>query len=98
MPPALEEWDGKLLVVDGAHRMSLALKRGINLNCMVISGYIAHMLPVLPLEGWHEVQEMTAVPRDKRNYNPDVPSRYKHYELYRGVFPGSQGPRQIAEA
>jgi len=97
-PPILELWkeepyNGIHVVVDGAHRLYIARKRGIKVNCVIISGEISSMLPVLPLSGWHEVVEQDAVPKDKRNYHPGIPAHWNPHELYRQRFHGSKGPR-----
>src|SRR5260221_2552265 len=59
-PPILEVWNqapynGNPVIVDEANRLYTARKKGIEVNCVVISGKISSMLPVLPLAGWHEV-------------------------------------------
>ena len=97
-PPVLEVWKEQPfneipVIVDGAHRVYVARKRGIKINCVIISGNISSMLPVLPLTGWHEVFERDSVPKDKRNYDPDIPDNWKPHELYRQQFHGSTGPR-----
>ena len=102
-PPILEVWEeepfnGVPVIVDGAHRLYIARKRGIKVNCVVISGNISSMLPVLPLAGWEEVIEQDNVPKDKRNYDPGIPKPWKPHELYRQKFPGSSGPRVIYNA
>ncbi|HKC04852.1 MAG TPA: hypothetical protein VKC54_03200 [Patescibacteria group bacterium] len=99
-PPILEVWNqkpfnGVPVVVDGAHRLYIAKKRGINVNCMVVSGNISSDLPMLPLGGWSEVLEQDNVPKDKRNYAPGIPAPWKPHELYRQKFHGSTGPRTI---
>lgn len=99
-PPILEIWEeepynGIPVIVDGAHRLYIARRRGIEVNCAVISGNISSMLPVLPLEGWHEVHEQDTVPKDKRNYHPGIPEHWKPHELYRQRFHGSTGPRVV---
>ncbi len=100
-PPILEVWEespynGIPVVVDGAHRLYIARKRGIKINCVIISGQISSMLPVLPLTGWQEVMERDEVPSDKRNYHPGFPENWKTHEAYRTKFPGSTGPRTIS--
>ncbi len=100
-PPILEVWkeepyNGIPVIVDGAHRLYIARKRGIEVNCVVISGNISSILPVLPLPGWHEVIERDEVPRDKRNYHPGILGNWKPHELYRQRFHGSTGPRVAA--
>ncbi len=99
-PPILEIWNeppynSKPVIVDGAHRLHTAIKKGVEVNCVVISGKISSMLPVLPLAGWHEVFEQDVVPKDKRNYHPGIPSPWKPHELYRQRFHGSTGPRIV---
>ncbi|MCJ7805109.1 hypothetical protein MUP46_00500 [Patescibacteria group bacterium] len=99
-PPILEVWkekpyNGIPVIVDGLHRLYIARKRGIEINCVLISGEISSMLPVLPLTGWHEVVEQDAVPKDKRNYHPGIPAHWKPHELYRRRFHGSTGPRIV---
>lgn len=107
-PPILEVWEeepynGVPVIVDGAHRLYIAKQRGIKVSCVLISGNISSMLPVLPLAGWHEVFERETVPADKRNYHPGIPGEWKPHELYRQRFYGSTGPRvasstnQVAE-
>lgn len=98
-PPILEIWNeppynGIPVIVDGAHRLYLAMKKGIEVNCVVISGNISSMLPVLPLAGWDEVVEYDAVPDDKRNYHPDIPAGHEPNNYYRKGFPGSKGERK----
>lgn len=100
-PPILEVHDeppynGRPVIVDGAHRLYTALQRGIYVNCIEISGHISSMLPVLPLEGWHQVYVYDTVPKDKRNYHPGIPKSWKPHELYRQQFPGSTGPRTVS--
>lgn len=99
-PPILEVWEeepynGIPVIVDGAHRLYIARKRGIKVNCVVVSGKISSMLPVLPLAGWQEVFEKDEVPKDKRNYHPGIPGNWKPHELYRQQFHGSRGPRVV---
>jgi len=99
-PPFLEVWNerpycGIPVVVDGAHRLWEARKKpGTKIGCIVISGYIHHMLPMLPLDGWDIVKECDEVPEIKRRY-AEVPSPYKSSDLYRVGFPGSTGLRSI---
>lgn len=99
-PPFLEVWnehpyDGIPVVVDGAHRLWEARKKkGTKVGCIVISGYIHHMLPVFPLDGWNDVKEVDSVPEVKRRY-AEVPAPYKPSDLYRVGFPGSTGLRPI---
>jgi len=97
-PPILEIWEhspfnGRPVIVDGGHRFFIAKKRGISINCVLISGNISIDLPVLPLGGWHEVKKLNKVPNNKRNYNPNIPIMWKPHELYRQPLPGSTGPR-----
>lgn len=99
-PPILEIWNekpfnGVPVIVDGAHRLYIALKRGIKVNCIIVSGQISSMLPVLPLSDWGEVVERDDVPKDKRNYDPKIPGNWKPHEVYRSRIPGSTGPRII---
>ncbi len=100
-PPILEIWDEPPynnipVIVDGAHRLYLAKLLGIpTVKCVVISGNIAHMLPVLPLTGWEEVHVCSEVPKDKRNYHPLIPTNIRPHELYRTPFPGSTGVRSV---
>ena len=100
-PLILEVWqekpyNGIPVIVDGAHRLYIAKKRGIQVSCVLISGNISSMLPVLPLAGWHEVFEQDTVPKDKRNYHPGIPSPWKPHEVYRQQFHGSTGPRVVS--
>jgi hypothetical protein len=97
-PPILETWpqepyNGRPVIVDGAHRFWIARRRGRKINSVEISGKISSDLPVLPLGGWHEVVERDTVPKDKRNYHPGIPAPWKPHELYRQRFHGSTGPR-----
>jgi len=100
-PPVLEVWEdppynGRPVIVDGAHRLWSAKQSGKSeVGCIVVSGRIFHMLPVLPLEGWGEVREVDEIPDFKRRY-ASVPSPYKSQDLYRVGFPGSTGFRPVA--
>ncbi len=99
-PPIIEIWpqepyNNRPVLVDGGHRFYIARQRGIKINSVVISGNISSDLPVLPLEGWHEVIERDTVPKDKRNYHPGIPAPWKPHEIYRQRFHGSSGPRII---
>lgn len=99
-PPFLEVWEerpycGIPVAVDGAHRLWEARKKPeTKVGCVVISGYIHHMLPILPLDGWNNVLETDVVPEIKRRY-AELPPSYKPSDLYRVGFPGSTGLRPI---
>ncbi|WKZ25640.1 MAG: hypothetical protein QY322_04665 [bacterium] len=97
-PPILEIWDetpycGRPVIVDGGHRIFLAKKHKLPINCIVISEPILCPLPVLPLDGWHQVNIFDQIPVDKRNYNPNIPEPENPYKYYRLDLPGSTGPR-----
>jgi pyrimidine deaminase RibD-like protein len=75
-PPVIEaQDDGRLVVLDGAHRAYSALQRGEKkLDAVVISGVREH-LPATPLADWDEVEIITAkLPREKRyrDYRPEL--------------------------
>lgn len=100
-PPVLELWscdpyNSVPVIVDGGHRLFLALKLGLSVTCILISGCIVAPLPVLPLN-WSEVAVCNSVPKDKRNYNPDLPDGLPPEHFYRVPIPGSSGPRVSSE-
>jgi len=99
IPPVLEVWNelpylGVLVVVDGGHRLWKARELGVEVGCVVISGHIDSMLPVLPLDGWSDVTVCDQVPITKRHY-AQIPKPYVPSDSYRVGIPGSTGIRQV---
>ena len=97
-PPILEVWEdepynSRPVIVDGGHRVFLAKEYGCLINCIIISQPISFPLPVLPLGGWHQVDTYDQVPKDKRNYNPNIADPLNPHKYYRLGLPGSLGSR-----
>ena len=76
IPPVIEaQDDGRLVVIDGAHRVFSAFQRSEkNVNALIVSG-VRERLPATPITGWDEVKIITAkVPRVRRyrDYQTDL--------------------------
>ena len=82
IPPVIEaQDDGRLVVIDGAHRVFSAFRRSEkNLNALVVTG-VRERLPATLVTGWDEGEIITAkVPRVRR-YRDYQPSLFRPIRL-----------------
>lgn len=100
-PPIIEIWDGKRQIVDGIHRMYLALVLDLPTNIVTIEG----VNPAYPLVSepvnWSDVREYDNAPETKaerRRLRPGISATDLSYSSFFRDYStlGSQGRRMMA--